>query len=162
MGCPLEHAGYDFYSFILFVQITPTCLLDYISYNFWNFLLSAGYLLFIVAILLYVFLLSLFHPAESILRCKETSMDVTGPIRLLAPLCPVRAQAVEDHTSGSRNYFVSPKRKEKSINFYMKGRPVVYKLYEAGSLEHYFIIPCPDICRMLCLTSSNMEDWELN
>lgn len=48
-------------------------------------------------------------------------MDVTGPIHLLAPLCPVRAQTTEDHTSGSRSYFISPKRKEK-----------IYKLLHEG------------------------------
>lgn len=52
-----------------------------------------------------IFLLSLFYPAESILRCPESSMHVTEPIHLLAPLCQGSAQTFEDHTSGSNHPF---------------------------------------------------------
>lgn len=90
--------GFFFYFFtytILIVQIIVTYLPDDINCEFGNFLLSAQCLLFPVAPLLCVFLL--FVP--------ESSVGVTGPAHLSAPLCPGSTQTFEDHTSGSKGLF---------------------------------------------------------
>lgn len=98
----------DFYlcnSIILIIQTIATYLLGDINCNFWNFLLLHNVSFELLFHFLYFFILSLFHQEESILGCPESSMDMTGPVHLLASLCHGCAQTFEDHTSGSKGLF---------------------------------------------------------
>lgn len=73
-------------SIILIIQTTATYLLDNINCNFWNFLLLHIVSFEMLFHFLYFALLSV--PSSRIYpRCPESSMDVTGPVHLSAPLC---------------------------------------------------------------------------